>query len=202
MPKVSKKKASTKKTATEVTLEADRFVPEDKATEHQELRDQIGMLTAKVEQLISAQGRSSRELDVRVQQAPIPKAEPVPLPAPPPEPLPAVVFRSSSKSFKQRIIPGKKIEVNGEFQLIAPVFVDFDPLGSARVEDLEHVRLMRGIKKDNDRRGKPTPWVEMSDEFADLVPVESVKHPEVNVETSLDDVQMTPGFTPSELAGE
>jgi hypothetical protein len=170
--------------------------------ESKELRDQVATLTATVEKLVSAQGKSSRELDVRVQQAPVPKAEPVPLPEPPPEPVPAVVFRSSSKNFMQRIIPGKKVEVNGEFQLIAPVYVEFAPLGSARVEDPEHVRLMRERKKDNDRRGLPTPWVEMSDEFADLVPVESVKHGEVGIDTSMDDAQMTPGFTPSELAGE
>ncbi len=170
--------------------------------EHKELREQIASLTATVEKLVSAQGRSSRELDVRVQVAPVPKTEPVPLPEAPADPVPAVVFRSSSKEFKQRIIPGKKIEVNGEFQLIPPTFVDFAPLGSARVEDPEHVKLMRARKAENDRRGIATPWVEMSDEFADLVPVGSVKHDEVDIDTSLSDAQMTPGFTPSELAGE
>ncbi len=202
-----KKKASTRKTATEVSLEADRFSSGDdkgpatlQAEENSRLTENLALLTEQVANLVSAQGRASRELDVRVQQAPVPKAKPVPLPEAPAEPVPAVIFRSSSKSFKQRIIPGKKIEVNGEFQMIPPVFVDFDPLGSARVENPEHVKLMRARKAENDRRGIATPWVEMSDEFADLVPIDSVKHNEVDVDTLLKDAKMTPGFTPSELA--
>ncbi len=188
MPKVSKRLGRPRKT---------------EADETKELREQIASLNATVAQLArEISGRSQREVTGRVQQAPIPKAEPVPLPAPPPKPVPAVVFRSSSKSFKQRIIPSRREDINGEKLIIPPVFVDFDPLGSARVEDPEHVRLMRERKKENDRRGLRTPWIEMSDEFADLVPVGSVKHGEVDIDTSLEDVQLTPGFTPSQLARE
>ena len=168
------------------------------------LTDEVKDLKEMVAALVRAQAMRTVETSDGPRKVEIPTLPAVPAPKPPPEPTKAVVFHSPHRNFQQRIIPGREIvKSNGETRLIPPVYVDFQPSGSVRVTDREHVKIMRQVKKDNDSRGIPTPWVEVSDEFADdIKPVEAIKHPEVDITSSLEDVQLTPGFTPSQLAGE
>lgn len=182
---------------------------ESTPTEVENLRSEVDGLKASIAEMLKASGGAGREVDAGPRKVEVPALPSVPVPKPPPKPKKAVVFHSPHANCQQRIIPGRVIhKTNGEERIIPPVFVDFQPSGSARVTDKEHVELMRQVKKDNDAIGRQTPWMEVSDEFADLKPVKPIKDEnpaspikdESGAYNSIEDAQLTDGFTPAELA--